>query len=154
MKALPLRARRTRWAGLLLLVAATIAGPVRAQNQAQAQNQDLTFSLGGIPGQTRRFQTSPSAAQISADRSFGVNYGHRFMRARIASLYGGIEFAAIPNRSLTAAPATAPQNYTSLYLTPGFRLKLFPGSRFSPCGAIGGATLCTKHPRISRMDKI
>jgi hypothetical protein len=83
--------------GRTAFVAATIAGPVRAQNQEQAQNQDLTFSLGGIPGQTRRFQTSPSAAEISADRSFGVNYGHRFTRARIASLYGEIEFAAIPN---------------------------------------------------------
>jgi len=138
MRALPVRARRTRWAGLLLLVVATIAGPVRAQNQEQTQNQDLTFSLGGIPGQTRRFQFSPSAAEISADRSFGVNYGHRFTRARMASLYGEIEFAAIPNRSLTASTATVPQDYASLYLTPGLRLKLFPGSRFSPWGAIGG----------------
>ena len=45
---------------------------------------------------------------------------------------------AIPNRSLTAATATVPQNYASLYLTPGMRLKLFPGSGFSPWGAIGG----------------
>ena len=51
--------------------------------------------------------------------------------------YGEIEFAAIHNRSLTAATATVPQNYASLYLTLGLRLKLFPGSRLSPWGAIG-----------------
>jgi hypothetical protein len=31
-----------------------------------------------------------------------------------------------------------PQNYASLYLTPGLRLKLFPRSRLSAWGAIGG----------------
>ena len=117
---------------VLFLAAATIALPARAQNQ------ELTFSLGGIPGQTRSFQGSAGTAQISADRSFGINYGHRFVGAKIAALYGEIEFAAIPNRPVTAANATVPQNYASLYLTPGVRLKFFPGSRLSPWAAIGG----------------
>jgi len=43
-------------------------------------HQDLTFSLGAIPGQTRSFQGSGGSAQISADRSFGINYGHTFLR--------------------------------------------------------------------------
>src|SRR5258705_10418516 len=94
------------------------------------------LSLGGIPGQTRSFQSSAGTAQISADRSFGINYGHRFLGARIAALYGEIEFVAIPNRSVTSATATVPQSYASLYLTPGLRLKFFPSSRFSPWAAI------------------
>jgi hypothetical protein len=128
---------RIRWSGLLLLVAIT-AGPACAQNQEGAYNQELTFSLGGIPGQTRSFQGSAGGAQISADRSFGVNYGHRFLGAKIAALYGEIEFVAIPNRALTAATAAVPQNYASLYLTPGLRLKFLPASRLSPWVAIGG----------------
>jgi len=128
---------RIRWSGLLLLAAIT-AGPARAENQERAQNQELTFSLGGIPGQTRSLQGSAGRARISADRSFGINYGHRFLGAKIAALYGEIEFVAIPNRALTAATATVPQNYASLYLTPGLRLKLFPRSRLSAWGAIGG----------------
>jgi hypothetical protein len=114
------------------LVTALVAAPARAQNQ------DLTFSLGGIPGQTRTFQGSAGTAQISADRSFGINYGHRFRDAKIAALYGEIEFVAIPNRSVTSTTATVPQNFASLYLTPGLRLKFFPRSRLSPWGAIGG----------------
>ena len=132
MRTLPGEARRIRWSGLLLLVSAIVAGPARGQNQ------ELSFSLGGIPGQTRSFQSSAGTAQISADRSFGINYGHRFLGARIAALHGEIEFVAIPNRSVTAATATVPQSYASLYLTPGLRLKFFPTSRLSPWGAIGG----------------
>jgi hypothetical protein len=122
----------------LLLLAAITAGPARAQNQGQAQNQELTFSFGGIPGQTHSFQGSAGSAQISADRSFGINYGHRLLGAKIAALYGEIEFVAIPNRALTATTATVQQNYASLYLTPGLRLKIPSASRLSPWAAIGG----------------
>jgi hypothetical protein len=126
------------WLGVLFLAVAAVTVPARAQSQEPGQSQELTFSLGGIPGQTRSFQGSAGAAQISADRSFGINYGHRFLDAKIAALYGELEFVAIPNRALTAANATVPQNYASLYLTPGVRLKFLPGSRLSPWAAIGG----------------
>ena len=118
--------------GLVLLVTALVAAPARAQNQ------ELTFSLGGIPGQTRSFQSSAGTTQISADRSFGISYGHRFLDAKIAALYGEVEFVAIPNRGVTSATATVPQNYASLYLAPGLRLKFLPSSRLSPWAAIGG----------------
>jgi len=132
MRTLPRRAGLIRWPGLLLLVSAIVAGPARGQNQ------ELTFSLGGIAGQARGFQSSAGTAQISADRSFGIDYGHRFLGAGIAALYGEIEFVAIPNRSVTSATATVPQSYASLYLTPGLRLRFFPSSRLSPWAAIGG----------------
>lgn len=105
--------------------------------RAEAQNQDLTVSLGGIPGQSRSFQGSAGTAQISADRSLGVNYGHRFLAAKKAALFGEIEFVALPNRPVTSAAATVPRSYASLYVTP-VRLKLFPNSRLSPWSAIGG----------------
>jgi hypothetical protein len=126
------------WLGVLFLAGAAVTVPARAQSQEPGQNQELTFSLGGIPGQTRSFQGSAGAAQISADRSFGINYGHRFLGTKIAALYGELEFVAVPNRALTAASATVPQNYASLYLTPGVRLKFLPASRLSPWAAIGG----------------
>jgi len=138
MRTFPKGSKQILWLGGLVLVVAAVTVPARAQSQDSGQNQELTFSLGGIPGQTRSFQGSAGAAQISADRSFGINYGHRFLDAKIAALYGELEFVAIPNRALTAASATVPQNYASLYLTPGVRLKFLPGSRLSPWAAIGG----------------
>jgi opacity protein-like surface antigen len=138
MRALPTNSRQILWLGVLFLAAAAVTVPAKAQSQEPGQNQELTFSIGGIPGQTRSFQGSAGATQISADRSFGINYGYRFAGTKIAALFGEIEFAAIPNRALTAASATVPQNYASLYLTPGVRLKFLPGSRVSPWAAIGG----------------
>jgi len=39
---------------------------------------------------------------------------------------------------LAATTAAVPQDYASLHVTPGVRLKLFPGARLSPWVAVGG----------------
>jgi len=58
--------------------------------------------------------------------------------AKVAALYGEIEFVALPNRPVTSGSAIVPHDYASLYMTPGVRLKFFPNSRLSPWGAGGG----------------
>ena len=101
--------------------------------QALAQSNDITLSLGGTLSQSRGFRSpTTGATQTSADISLGANYGRRFLGAEVAELYGEIEFVALPNRSLAATTATVPQNYASLYVTPGVRLKILPSSRLSP----------------------
>jgi hypothetical protein len=123
---------------LLVLLALAMLAPTFPV-QALAQSNDITLSLGGTPSQSRGFQ-SPTAgtAQTSADISLGVNYGRRFLAAEVAELYGEIEFVALPNRGVTAATATVPQNYASLYVAPGLRLKVLPSARLSPWFALGG----------------
>jgi len=110
-----------------------------ATSPAVAQSNDITLSLGGIPSQSRSFR-SPSAGsvQISPDVSLGANYGHRLLDAEFAAIYGEIQFVALPNRSLTAPTTTVPQNYASLYVTPGLRLNVLPTARLSPWVAVGG----------------
>jgi hypothetical protein len=104
-----------------------------------AQKNEITLSLGGIPSQSRSFQNPAlGSTQISSGVSLGASYGRRFLDAEVAELYGEIEFVALPNRSLAATTATVPQNYASLYVTPGVRLKLLPGARLSPWVAVGG----------------
>jgi hypothetical protein len=121
---------------LLVLLALAMLAPMFP---VRAQSNDITLSLGGTPSQSRGFQ-SPTAgtAQTSADISLGANYGHRFLAVEVAELYGEIEFVALPNRGLTAATATVPQNYASLYVAPGLRLKVLPSARLSPWVALGG----------------
>jgi len=131
MRSFPRGARRIVAFALLFLAAGTITVPARAQNQ------ELTFSLGGIPGQARSLKGSNSTAQISADRSLGLNYGHRLLGVKVATLYGEVEFVALPNRPV-ASGTVVPHDYASLYVTPGLRLKFFPNSRLSPWCAIGG----------------
>jgi hypothetical protein len=107
--------------------------------QALAQSNDITLSLGGTLSQSRGFRSpTTGATQTSADISLGVNYGRRFLDAEVAELYGEIESVALPNRGLTAATATVPQNYASLYVAPGLQLKVLPSARLSPWFAVGG----------------
>ena len=132
---------RSVWIRLVLLFMSEVivTGYASAQGTEHLQSQELAFSLGGISGQTRTLTGSPTGtAQIAADRTLGVNYGHHLAGTRVAALYGEIEFVAIPNRGVTSATAVVAQNYASLYVTPGVRLKLFPRWRLSPWGAIGG----------------
>jgi len=68
----------------------------------------------------------------------GANYGHGLLHAEFAALYAEIQFVALPNRSVTPATAIVPQNYASLYVTPGLRLKVLPRARLSPWVALGG----------------
>jgi len=75
---------------------------------------------------------------ISADKTFGVNYGYRFLHSNAVALFGELEFVAIPNQRLTTANAIVPRNYASLYVAPGFRVKVFPEARLSPWAALGG----------------
>jgi len=133
MRDLPLGVRRIRWSGLLLLAAISV-GPHEPRIKSETKSRCLPFTRR-IPGQTRSLQDSAGSTQISADRSFGINYGHRFLGARIAALFGEIERVAIPNRALTGATTAVPQNCASLYLAPALRLKLFPRSRLSPWAA-------------------
>ncbi len=106
---------------------------------ASAQSNDITLSLGGIAAQSRTLRSPPAGStQISADVSLGANYGHGLLHAEFAALYAEIQFVALPNRSVTPATAIVPQNYASLYVTPGLRLKVLPRARLSPWVALGG----------------
>jgi hypothetical protein len=123
---------------LLVFLALAMVAPTFPV-QALAQSNDITLSLGGTLSQSRDFRSpTTGATQTSADISLGVNYGRRFLDAEVAELYGEIESVALPNRGLTAATATVPQNYASLYVAPGLRLKVLPSARLSPWFAVGG----------------
>ena len=123
---------------LLVFLALAMVAPTFPVH-ALAQSNDITLSLGGTLSQSRDFQSpTTGATQTSADISLGVNYGRRFLDAEVAELYGEVESVALPNRGLTAATATVPQNYASLYVAPGLRLKVLPSARLSPWFAVGG----------------
>jgi hypothetical protein len=126
---------RSSFRSIILMLLAFLAIPF----PVLAQNNEITLSLGGIPSQSRSFQNPAlGSTRISSDVSLGANYGHRFLNAKVAALYAEIEFVALPNRHLAATTATVPQNYASLYVTPGVRLKVLPSARLSSWVAVGG----------------
>ena len=104
MRTFPMGTKRIRWFRLLFLATATITVPAAAQSQERAPNQDLTFSLGGIAGQTRSFQGSTGRAQISADRSLGINYGHRLLEAKVVASCVRLQLGPLPSTGITRLP--------------------------------------------------
>jgi opacity protein-like surface antigen len=100
-----------------------------------APRNELAFGLGGLPSLSRS-----DAPSLNAGPGTGlqVNYGRRFLDGNKLALYGEINFLASPLREVSSSVTSATQNFASLYVTPGLRLKAFPKSRISPYLAIGG----------------
>ena len=100
-----------------------------------APKNELAFGLGGLPSLSRS-----DALSLNAGPGTGlqVNYGRRFLDGNKLALYGEINFLASPLREVSSSVTSATQNFASLYVTPGVRLKAFPKSRISPYLAIGG----------------
>ena len=73
--------------------------------------------------------------------AFQVNYGRRIFSNDKVALYGEINFLASPLRDVSSSVTTATRDFSSLYLTPGIRVKFLPSSRVSP--SVGGAMSIT-----------
>ena len=105
-----------------------------AQEDSAPRNE-LAFGLGGIPALSR--SDSPSL-DAGSGVAFQVNYGRRFFTNNKVALYGEINFLASPLRDISSSVTTATRDFSSLYLTPGIRVKFLPASRVSPFVLVGG----------------
>jgi opacity protein-like surface antigen len=115
---------------LLLLPAAFCL----AQENDAAKNE-LAFGLGGIPALAR--SDSPRL-DAGSGVAFQVNYGRRIVNGNTVAFYGEINFIASPLRDVSTGMTTATQDFASLYVTPGIRVKFRPRSRISPYAVVGG----------------
>lgn len=117
---------------VLPLLAVAVLG--YGQEEAAHKNE-LAFGLGGLPSLSRS-----DAPKLNAGSGVGlqINYGRRFLDGNKFALYGEVNFLASPLREVSSSVTSATQNFASLYITPGVRLKAFPRSRISPYFAIGG----------------
>src|SRR5271155_4322487 len=120
---------KTKFALFLLPAAFCLA------QEGTAPRNELAFGLGGIPALSR--SDSPSL-DAGSGVAFQVNYGRRFFSNNEVALYGEINFLASPLRDVSSSVTTATRDFSSLYLTPGIRVKFLPSSRFSPYVLVGG----------------
>ncbi len=104
----------------------------RFTTSAVAQKNEFAF-LGSS------FQTSASF-NVHGGQGLQLNYSHRLVHIPLASLYLELPFAAAwgGSRSVTQGNLLN-QNYNTMYLTPGLKLKLLPSSFISPylAGGLG-----------------
>jgi len=97
---------------------------------AQEQKNELAISASS-------FQTSASF-DVHGGEGFQLNYARRIVHIPFASLYLELPFAAAfgGNRSVTRLNALQ-ENYNTMYVTPGLKLKLLPSAFVSPYFAAG-----------------
>jgi opacity protein-like surface antigen len=139
----------------LLLIALLII----STNVARAQKHEIAFTSGGLKVGERGFNLpQPGFLKFKTGFTYQFNYAQRLIDAKIASLYWEVPFAVTPKTKVTGTNALSPNSYSSIFFSPGLKVKLFPIGRYSPYGAIGfnvsrfnqGSTLINNQPNANR----
>jgi hypothetical protein len=128
--------------GNRLLLAVVVTTTVLLAS-AQAQKNELAGGIGrtfisnqGIkPGPVPIFDNE---VHFGNGLTFELNYARRIINAHLFALDGEIPFVGDPNEKLHSGDATVPSKYSSYFITPAARLKLFPGSILQPWISVGG----------------
>src|SRR6516162_6441021 len=110
-----------------------------------AQKADAAFVIGGsfVSNSTATFGPAPTfISTVQADHHLFLegNVGLQMLNARVASVSLELPFAGIPSQALhlSTAPSTVLAHMSAIYVTPGFRLKILPGSPITPFVSVGG----------------
>ena len=104
------------WIALLLCLAVTVCPAQKNEFAAMASS----------------FQTSASF-NVHGGQGLQLNYAHRIVDVKLAGLYFELPFTAGwgGSRSVTQGNLLH-ENYNTMYLTPGLKLKILPSSFVSP----------------------
>lgn len=110
------------------------------------QRSELGLLLGGFKPASRTLNVSTAAqADFSRGLSLYANYGIRIAGGEAAALFFEVPFIATPQHKIETAAGSATRDLATIYLTPGFRLKLAPNARVSPYVATGGGWALFEH---------
>jgi opacity protein-like surface antigen len=119
---------------------------------ALAQRHELGLSLGAFKPTSRTLAvTPPSKADFSAGLTFYANYGIRLAGGDGAALYFELPFVASPQHTVASSNGAATRDVATLYITPGFKLKIAPGAPISPWIAAGAGYALFEHS-TERLD--
>lgn len=120
----------------LLMMASLIALSCDA---ALAQANEFAFTSGGLKIGERGFDLPrPGFIKFGTGFTYELNYARRLVDAKIAALYFEMPLAGTPRTKLKTDNALSPRSYSSIFFTPGLKLKLLPGRKYSPFAVMGG----------------
>lgn len=113
---------------------------------AVAQKADAAFVLGGsfVSDAKTTVLVPPFPAvstNIKTDHHFFFEgaLGVRVLNAKAVSLHVDVPFVAVPSTKLTESFTTATLDHlTTLFITPGLKIKFAPGAPVSPWAVVGG----------------
>jgi opacity protein-like surface antigen len=121
---------------VLMTVVVVLAGA----SAASAQKHEVSLLIGGMKtGDKDVVSPLPGNLQIGWGLAYQIGYAHRLVNARLASLYLDFPLTVTPNRDIkSSSNPLSPNSYSSVFFTPGLKLKLTPpGSPLSPYAVAG-----------------
>lgn len=129
---------------------------------AFAQKHEFAFTSGGLKIGERGFDLPrPGFLRFGTGFTYELNYARRLVDARLAALYFEVPLAGTPRTKVTTTNALSPRSYSSIFFTPGIKLKMLPGRKYSPFAVMGGGlahfreseTTVDSQPNANRMTK-
>ncbi len=105
---------------------------------AYAQKNELALVAGAKVTPTVGSTTTGNQTDFSTTFAFEANYAAQLAHVPAVALHLEFPFVASPSTDLTTSNLTAVKSYSSIFFTPSLRLKLLPGSPFSPWISAGG----------------
>jgi opacity protein-like surface antigen len=98
-----------------------------------AQKYEVALTSGALKVGQKDFQLPrPGFIDFSTGLTYQFSYAQRVVDARAAALYFELPFAGTPRTKIESTNALSPRSYSSIFITPGIKLKLLPGLKYSP----------------------
>ena len=100
-----------------------------------AQENELAFLVGRLKPSDRSLSLNPLPpvkTAFSGATTYQIDYSKRVVNGEIASLHLDIPVIVAPRTGVQSNNILLPRTYSTLIFTPGLKLKIFPGSGFSP----------------------
>jgi len=118
---------------------------------ALAQQAELGLTIGALKTGGGDLATSSSGPSAHTGNSFAfqADLSVRTFTVGLASLYFDLPLAVTPKTNIITSNALTVRSYSSLYFTPGLKLKLLPLAQISPY-VVGGVGLA----RLSPSDQL
>jgi hypothetical protein len=124
------------WIALLLAVT-MLAGSAVAQKNELAGGLGRTFVANqGI--QQGAVPLLNNKVHFGNGLSFEINYARRLLGGGFLALDGEIPFVGNPDEDLGSGNGAVPMTYSSYFVTPSARLKVFADSGIQPWVSLGG----------------
>jgi len=105
---------------------------------ASAQRYEVSLSVGGLGSGDRDIVLPiPGVIEVNKGLAYQVSFAQRFFNGHIASLHFEFPVTVTPRREIDSSNALSPRSYSSLFITPGIKVKLLPGAGVSPYAVAG-----------------
>jgi hypothetical protein len=105
---------------------------------ARAQKNEASFLVGGLKTGSRGVvDAAASSIDSGAAVAYEINAATRLVNAHVVSLYVEVPLIIAPNTDLQASNVFVPKSYSSIFFTPGLKLKAWTMSPISPYAVLG-----------------